>query len=136
MRSVTCSMGASRDGCILGPDGGFDRTAPDEEVFRFVTDEIRGVGFHLLRRRLYVTMLYGETIDRDPSLGDSMLEQAALRKALPNVVFSTRRWRSGAVPAWPPAVRWRRSNGCVPSRGTATWRSAARRSPPKWRRRV
>jgi len=51
MRSVTYSMGVSLDGYIVGPDGGFDWTAPDEEVFRFVTDEIRGVGVHLLGRR-------------------------------------------------------------------------------------
>jgi hypothetical protein len=33
MRSVTYSMGVSLDGYIVGPDGGFDWTAPDEEVF-------------------------------------------------------------------------------------------------------
>ena len=89
MRSVTYSMGVSLDGYIAGPDGGFDWTASDEEVFRFVTDEIRQVGVHLLGRRLYETMLYWETADQDPSLGDSMLEWAALWKALPKVVFST-----------------------------------------------
>ena len=89
MRSVTYSMGVSLDGYIVGPDGGFDWTAPDEEVFRFVTDEIRQVGVHLLGRRLYETMLYWETADQDPSLDDSMLEWAALWKALPKVVFST-----------------------------------------------
>src|SRR2546428_1353320 len=41
MRSVTYSMSVSLDGYIVGPDGDFDWTAPDEEVFRFVTDEIR-----------------------------------------------------------------------------------------------
>ena len=50
MRSVTYSMGVSLDGYIAGPDGGFDWTAPDEEVFSFVTDEIRQVGVHLLGR--------------------------------------------------------------------------------------
>ena len=89
MRSVTYSMGVSLDGYIVGPDGGFDWTAPDEEVFAFVTDEIRGVGVHLLGRKLYETMLYWETADRDPSLSDAMLEWAALWKALPKVVFST-----------------------------------------------
>ncbi|WP_353620220.1 dihydrofolate reductase family protein [Streptosporangium nondiastaticum] len=58
MRSVTYSMGVSLDGYICGPDGGFRWTAPDEEVFRFVTDEIRQVGVYLLGRRLYETMLY------------------------------------------------------------------------------
>jgi dihydrofolate reductase len=89
MRRVTYSMGVSLDGYIVGPDGGFDWTAPDEEVFRFVTDEIRQVGVHLLGRRLYETMLYWETADSDPSLDDSMREWAALWKPLPKVVFST-----------------------------------------------
>ena len=89
MRSVTYSMGVSLDGYIVGPDGGFDWTAPDEEVFQFVTDEIRQVGVHLLGRKLYETMLYWETADQDPTLDDSMLEWAALWKAIPKVVFST-----------------------------------------------
>src|SRR5215468_2937952 len=89
MRSVTYSMGVSLDGYIAGPDGGFGWTAPDEEVFRFVIDEIREVGVHLLGRRLYETMLYWETADQDSSLDDSMLEWAAIWKPLPKVVFST-----------------------------------------------
>jgi len=89
MRSVTYSMGVSLDGYITGPDGGIDWTAPDAEVFSFVTDEIRQVGVHLLGRRLYETMLYWETADQDPSLDQSMLTWAALWKALPKVVFST-----------------------------------------------
>jgi len=89
MRSVTYSMGVSLDGYIVGPDGDFDWTAPDEEVFGFVTDERRQVGVHLLGRRLYETMLYWETADQEPSLDDSMLEWAAIWKPLPKVVFST-----------------------------------------------
>src|SRR5436309_12613127 len=88
MRSVTYSMGVSLDGYIVGPDGGFDWTAPDDDVFRFVTDEIREVGVHLLGRRLYETMLYWETADEDPSLDAPMLQWAALWKPLPKVVFS------------------------------------------------
>ena len=89
MRRVTYSMGISLDGYIVGPDGEFGWTAPDEEVFGFVTDEIRGVGVHLLGRRLFETMLYWETADQDPSLDDAMRTWAALWKALPKVVFST-----------------------------------------------
>jgi dihydrofolate reductase len=89
MRSVTYSMGVSLDGYIVGPGGDFDWAAPDEEVFRFVTDELRGIGVHLLGRRLYETMLYWETADQDPTLDDSMLEWAALWKPLPKVVFSS-----------------------------------------------
>src|SRR5438093_9677619 len=88
MRSVTYSMGISLDGYIVGPDGDFDWTAPDEEVFRFWIDEIRGVGVHLLGRKLYETMLYWETVEQE-SLDDAELEWAALWNPLPKVVFST-----------------------------------------------
>jgi dihydrofolate reductase len=89
MRDVTYSMNVSLDGYIVGPDGSFDWTAPDDDLFRFVTDEIRMVGVYLLGRRLYETMLYWETADQDPSLDDAMLEWAGLWKPLPKVVFST-----------------------------------------------
>ena len=88
MRSVTYSMGVSLDGYIVGPDGDFGWTPPDEEVWRFVTDEIRGVGVHLLGRKLYETMLYWETA-QDQSLDDAEIEWAAIWKRLPKVVFST-----------------------------------------------
>ena len=89
MRSVTYSMAVSLDGYVVGPDGSFDWTAPDEEVFHLATDEVRKVGVHLLGRRLYETMLYWETADQNPSLDYSTLEFAAIWKALPKVVFST-----------------------------------------------
>src|SRR5215831_8120293 len=89
MHKVTYSMGMSLDGYIVGPDGRFDWTAPDPEVFRAHIDEIREVGVHLMGRRLYETMLYWETADQDPSLGDTELEWAALWNPLPKVVFST-----------------------------------------------
>jgi dihydrofolate reductase len=89
MRPVTYSMGISLDGYIVGPDGRFDWTAPDAEVFRHWIDEIRGVGVHLLGRRLYETMLYWETADQDASLDDAEREWAALWNPLPKVVFST-----------------------------------------------
>ncbi|MEU6278731.1 dihydrofolate reductase family protein [Streptomyces sp. NPDC047028] len=88
MRRVTYSMNVSLDGYIVGPDGGIDWTAPDEELFRFATDEIREVGVHLLGRRLYETMLYWETAGQDPALGFSTLEWADLWTSLPKVVFS------------------------------------------------
>lgn len=89
MRSVTYSMSVSLDGYIVGPDGEFGWTAPDEEVFRFWIDEIRQVGVHLLGRRLYETMLYWESADQDPTLDACELEWTALWKPLPKVVFST-----------------------------------------------
>jgi dihydrofolate reductase len=88
MRSVTYSMNVSLDGYIVGPDGGFDWSAPDDQVFRFWIDEIREVGVHLMGRRLYETMLYWETVDQE-SLDEAELEWAGLWNPLPKVVFST-----------------------------------------------
>ncbi|MFD3841931.1 dihydrofolate reductase family protein [Streptomyces sp. NPDC058642] len=89
MRSVTYSMNVSLDGYIVGPDGGFEWSEPDPEVFRFWIDEIREIGVHLMGRRLYETMLYWETADKDRSLDEAELEWAALWNPLPKVVFST-----------------------------------------------
>jgi hypothetical protein len=105
MRSVTYSMGVSLDGYIVGPDGAFDWTAPDDEVLRFVTDEIRGVGVHLLGRRLYETMLYWETAEQDPSLDDSRLECGRRYGSRSQRWCSRPRYRRcKATPAWRPAV--------------------------------
>ena len=89
MRSLIYSMGVSLDGYIAGPDGGFNWTAPDQELFRFVTEETRELAAYVMGRRLYETMLYWETADQDPSLDDDALEWAAIWKPLPKVVFST-----------------------------------------------
>ncbi|MFE9499731.1 dihydrofolate reductase family protein [Streptomyces collinus] len=89
MRSVTYSMSVSLDGYIVGPDGGFNWSVPDEEVFRLATDEVRQLGVHLLGRRLYETMLYWETADEDPAMDFSTREFATIWKSLPKVVFST-----------------------------------------------
>ncbi|MEU8777391.1 dihydrofolate reductase family protein [Streptomyces sp. NPDC048606] len=89
MRDVTYSMGVSLDGYIVGPDGGFDWTGPDPEVFRFWIDEIRDVGVHLLGRKLYETMLYWETAAEEGTLDEAEREWVALWNPLPKVVFST-----------------------------------------------
>ncbi len=89
MRSVTYSMGVSLDGYIVGPDGNITSWAPDEEVWQFVLDEIRGVDVHLMGRRLYETMLYWEDPDQESSFDASELAWVALWRPLPKVVFST-----------------------------------------------
>jgi dihydrofolate reductase len=89
MRTVIYSMGMSLDGYIVGPDGSFGWSAPDEDEFRYATDEVRGVDVHLLGRKLYETMVYWETIEREPEVDAATLEFAALWKALPKVVFSS-----------------------------------------------
>ncbi|WP_018657961.1 dihydrofolate reductase family protein [Actinomadura flavalba] len=89
MRTVTYSMSMSLDGYIVGPDGGFNWSVPDEEVFRLSIDEIQQVNVHLMGRRLYETMLYWETAEQDQSLDDAEREWTRLWNPLPKVVFST-----------------------------------------------
>ena len=88
MRSVTYHLGMSLDGYIVGPGGEITGSAPDEEMWRFVKDEIRGVAVHLMGRRLYETMLYWEDTDRLPSMDAEELEWTTLWNPLPKVVFS------------------------------------------------
>lgn len=88
MRKVTYSMGMSLDGFISGPDGGFQWSVPDPELFQLSLDEIRGIGVHLLGRRLYESMLYWETVADDPSLDAQEREWTVLWNQLPKVVFS------------------------------------------------
>jgi dihydrofolate reductase len=78
--------GVSADGYIVGPDGKFDWSMPDEELHRFHNEQTRALAGHLLGRRLYETMVYWETADKDPS--DIVREFALIWQALPKVVFS------------------------------------------------
>jgi dihydrofolate reductase len=88
-RSVIYSMGVSLDGFIAGPDGDFDWAAPDEELHRFHNEQTRELGAHFCGRRLYETMVYWETADRQPSIGETEREFAGIWQALPKIVFST-----------------------------------------------
>lgn len=89
MHRVTYSMGMSLDGYIVGPDGRFDWSEPDEELFGQYLEELKATDVHLLGRRLYETMLYWETIDHDPPLSALEQEWGEVWRRLPKVVFST-----------------------------------------------
>ena len=78
--------GVSADGYVVGPDGKFDWSMPDEELHRFHNEQTRALAGQLLGRRLYETMLYWETADMDSS--DIERDFALIWQALPKVVFS------------------------------------------------
>ena len=95
MRTVTYTMGLSLDGYVIGPDGGFDFSAPSDEVFEHHLRWLRRTGAHLLGRRLHEAMLYWDGDDweaaqgaGDPVADAAQREWARLWRALPKVVFS------------------------------------------------
>lgn len=81
------SMGVSADGYTADREGGIGWTMPDEELFAFHLERVRGLGATLMGRRLYETMTVWET---DPTFPDSADEEEFARvwTALPKVVFS------------------------------------------------
>ncbi len=81
------SMSVSVDGFIADREGGFDWTAPGDELFRFHLARVRELGGYLFGRRLYETMLVWET---DPTLRDNEARSAFADVwcAIPKVVFS------------------------------------------------
>jgi dihydrofolate reductase len=88
MRKLIYSMSMSLDGFIAGPGGEIDWSVPDDELFRFHTEQVRELGGHLLGRRLYETMVYWETAEEQPSLPEPEREFARIWKDLPKIVFS------------------------------------------------
>jgi dihydrofolate reductase len=88
-RKLTYSFTVSLDGFITGPDGEIDWTAPDEELHRFHNQRVGQLGLQLCGRRLYETMVYWETADKNPSAAEYELEFAQIWQALPKIVYST-----------------------------------------------
>lgn len=86
-RKVTYSLGMTLDGYITDSEGVIIGGPPDDEMWRLVMDEIRGVDVHLMGRKLYETMLYWETTDQ-ASFDEAELAWAAIWNPLPKLVFS------------------------------------------------
>ena len=79
----------SLDGYIEDEQGSFEWTAPDDELFTFITDLVRPVGTYLYGRRLYDTMAPWET---DPALAaqsELMADFANVWQGADKVVYST-----------------------------------------------
>ncbi len=79
----------SLDGYTEDVDGKFEWTAPNDEVFAFITELLRPVGTQLYGRRMYETMAVWET---DPTLSaqsELMADFASVWQAADKVVYST-----------------------------------------------
>jgi len=79
----------SLDGYIEDEHGSFDWTAPDDELFAFITDLVRPVGTYLYGRRLYDTMALWETAPALAAQSELMADFANVWQAADKVVYST-----------------------------------------------
>jgi dihydrofolate reductase len=89
VRNLIYTMTVSLDGYVADPDGGLDWSVPDDELFRFHTEQTAELGLYVCGRRLYEAMLYWETADQDPSLAELQREFAGIWTSLPKIVAST-----------------------------------------------
>ena len=122
MRSVTYSMGVSLDRYIVGPDGGFDWTAPDEEVFRFSPP--RAAGGSRTRRDPHLQLE-----SRLPPLPRGALVGEALDQLVARAVaIAGEHHPAIRSPRWPRALS---RTGTRPGIRPAWWSSSARWVPAR-----
>jgi dihydrofolate reductase len=90
MAKLIYAANVSLDGYIEDANGRFEWTAPNDEVFTFITDIVRPVGTYLYGRGMYETMAVWET---DPTLAaqsELMADFANVWRAADKIVYSTR----------------------------------------------
>jgi len=79
----------SLDGYVEDARGSFEWTAPNDEVFTFITDLLRPVGTYLYGRRMYETMAVWETQRALAAQSELMADFANVWQAADKVVYST-----------------------------------------------
>jgi dihydrofolate reductase len=80
---------ASLDGYVNDREGGFEWSAPDDEVHAFVNELERTIGTHLYGRRLYEVMAFWETGGSEPDESGPVRDYAEIWRATDKVVYST-----------------------------------------------
>jgi dihydrofolate reductase len=94
-------MQMSLDGFIEGPKREFDWPVVREELFKYVNDELPGMGVFLYGRKVYEMMVnFWATADANPSSSADHVAFARVWKAMPKMVFSKTLERAG----WNTAV--------------------------------
>jgi dihydrofolate reductase len=87
MAKLIYATPTSLDGYIAD-DGNFEWSAPDDEVFAFISDVLRPIGTYLYGRRTYETMAVWETPDVIPGLKSLMLDFARIWQRAGKIVYS------------------------------------------------
>ena len=88
MRKVIFSTMVSLDGFGTGPNRNIDWVIIDEEIHTFVNNQHRDIDTFLFGRRMYEVMVAWDTIDKDPSNPEYVLEFAHIWKDIHKIVFS------------------------------------------------
>ena len=87
MAKLIYATPTSLDGYIAD-DGNFEWSAPNDEVFAFISDVLRPIGTYLYGRRTYETMAVWETPDVIPGLKPLMLDFARIWQGAGKIVAS------------------------------------------------
>ncbi len=88
MARLIYTANSSLDGYTEDRDGKFDWTAPEGEVFRFITNLIRAEGTHLYGRRMYETMMVWETDPNIAAESPLMRDFAEVWQSADKIVYS------------------------------------------------
>ncbi|WP_192258114.1 dihydrofolate reductase family protein [Mesorhizobium silamurunense] len=89
MARIVYSMLMSLDGYIAGPDGSIDLPVPEEELHRHFNEEMRQTAIALCGRRLYETMRFWDSADRETGAEEVERDFAHAWRETPKIVFST-----------------------------------------------
>lgn len=89
MRKIVVMMSVSLDGFFEGPNREIDWHVDDEEVFRNVNGEVKGLSALLFGRVTYELMAgYWPNADKDPDSSPTTVEFAGIWRNIPKIVFS------------------------------------------------
>ncbi|OHV86237.1 dihydrofolate reductase family protein [Mesorhizobium sp. ORS 3428] len=89
MARIVYSMLVSLDGYIAGTDGNIDLPIPEEELHRHFNEEMRRTVIALCGRRMYETMRFWDSPDRETSDHEVERDFALAWRETPKIVFST-----------------------------------------------
>jgi dihydrofolate reductase len=89
MAKLISIANVSLDGYIEDRQGVFEWTAPNDEVFTFITDLVRPVGTFLYGRRMYETMAVWESDASLAAQSELMADFSNVWQAADKIVYST-----------------------------------------------